>query len=271
MDNHNALKGGSYGDQHGLHLAGGFVVSETTHRHGQNLPRHAHERASINFVLDGGYAETFRGSSHTYPPGWLVIKPAGEQHANHFRDASARCLLIELTNARHAAADACFAVHAPSARLHPELNPIALRIVRELRARDAFSALAIEAGILELLVSGGRRQQKSKAMATPRWLRPVLDRLHEAPANLSLTELAAEAGVHPTHLARVFRKRLGTTPAEYARQIRLNRAIERLTTSSEPIGTVAIQAGFFDQSHFSRLVKKHTGMTARELRRSRAR
>jgi AraC family transcriptional regulator len=64
MDMIRTLTGGSFGEQRGLHLVGGFVVSETVHRQGQKLPSHAHERASINFVLSGAYAETFRGTRH---------------------------------------------------------------------------------------------------------------------------------------------------------------------------------------------------------------
>lgn len=97
---HSALKSGSSGRQRGLHQVGGFVRSETVHLRGQDLPGHAHELATINFVLAGAYAERFRGSSDACGPATLIIKPAGEAHANNFRASGARCLLIELTPAR---------------------------------------------------------------------------------------------------------------------------------------------------------------------------
>jgi AraC family transcriptional regulator len=267
MDATGKLKGGSFGEQRGLHLVGGFVVSETVHRQGQNLARHAHERASINFVLSGAYAETFRGTSYAHGPESIVVKPAGEAHANDFRDASAHCLLIELTHAPGEWVQACFAAaQAPASRMAPELKPIALRILRELRVQDVFSTLAMEANILELLVGNGRITNKANSIGAPRWLRVVIERLHDAPGDVRLSQLAADAGVHPTHLTRAFRKHLGKSPGEYARQIRLNRAIERLTTSHEPVGQIAVEAGFFDQAHFTRCVKQQTGMTPRELR-----
>jgi AraC family transcriptional regulator len=270
MDNKKTLKGGSYGEQRGLHLIGGFVVSETVHQRGQNLPHHAHERASINFVLDGAYAETFRGSSHAYGPATIIVKPAGEQHANNFRDASAHCLLIELTAARSATFQACFeATRAPSSRTATDLKAIALRIVRELRTRDAFSAIAVEANILELLVASARAQDKRNAGAAPKWLREVVEKLHDETIDSPLAQLADDAGVHPVHLARAFRKHFGSSPGEYSRLIRLNRAIELLAKSDEPIGKIALAAGFFDQSHFSRCVKQRTGMSPGALRRSR--
>jgi AraC family transcriptional regulator len=267
MNMNRTLEGGSFGEQRGLDFVGGFVVSETVHRHGQNLPRHAHERASINFVLSGAYAETFRGTSDAYGPASVIVKPAGETHANHFRDAAAHCLLIELTHAPNASVQACFAAaQAPASRIAPELRPIALRIVRELRIRDAFSALAVEANILELLVATARHVDRTDNAGAPRWMRVVIERMHDAPGDVPLSQLAADAGVHPTHLTRAFRKHVGKSPGEYARQIRLNRAIERLTTSQESIGKIAVEAGFFDQAHFTRCVKQQTDMTPRELR-----
>src|SRR5918993_185359 len=184
MDISKSLKCGSYGEQRGLHLIGGFVVSETMHRQGQHLGRHAHERATINFVLGGSYAETFGGKTHAYGPATLIVKPAGEAHANHFRDASARCLLIELTPARTDSVQACFAAtQTPSSRIAPELKPIALRIIRELRAPDTFSALAVEAHILELMVASARSHHNADTAAKPRWLRVVIEKLHDAPGD----------------------------------------------------------------------------------------
>jgi AraC family transcriptional regulator len=267
MDMIRTLAGGSFGEQRGLHLVGGFVVSETVHHQGQNLPRHAHERASINFVLSGAYAETYRGTSYTYGSASMIVKPAGEAHANHFRDAAAHCLLIELTQTQNASVQACIAAaQSPAGRIAPELKPIALRIVRELRLRDAFSTLAVEANILELLVANARHIGGTDNVGAPGWMRVVIDRMHDGPGDVRLSQLAADAGVHPTHLTRAFRKHLGKSPGEYARQIRLNRAIERLTTSQESIGQIAVEAGFFDQAHFTRCVKQQTGMTPRELR-----
>jgi AraC family transcriptional regulator len=267
MEVSKALKGGSFGEQRSLDLVGGFVVSETVHRKGQMLARHAHERASVNFVLGGAYSETFRGTSHSYEPDTIVIKPAGEQHANHFREVGARCLLIELTPARTASLQACFdSARAPSSRVTPALKPVALRIVRELRAPDTYSRLAIEAHILELLVETARAYERTDAGNAPPWLRAVVERLRDDSNLPQLSELAVEAGVHPAHLTRSFRKHFHSTPGEYARRVRLDRAIELLTSTDQPIGRIALQAGFFDQSHFTRCVRQATGMSPGALR-----
>jgi AraC family transcriptional regulator len=84
------------------------------------------------------------------------------------------------------------------------------------------------------------------------------DRFRE---NLRLADIAAEVGVHPVHLARVFRLSYGAPVGSYARGLRLTWAAGRLRDSGDGIAQIALEAGFFDQSHFTRAFKRHFGMT----------
>ena len=76
------------------------------------------------------------------------------------------------------------------------------------------------------------------------------------PRSPSLTELAAEAGVHPGHLARAFRQRFGLTVCQYSRSLRLEWAASQLAGDATLV-EVALQAGFADQSHFTREFRRH--------------
>jgi AraC family transcriptional regulator len=84
---------------------------------------------------------------------------------------------------------------------------------------------------------------------------------------LTLAEVASNAGVHPVHLARQFRSRLGCTYGEFVRRIRLTRALERLRNGSQPIAQVAAEAGFADQSHLTRLMTAVVGIAPAAYRR----
>ena len=82
----------------------------------------------------------------------------------------------------------------------------------------------------------------------------------------ALIEIAATVDVHPAHLARTFRRFQRQTVGDYLRQLRLEFARARLSASAEPISEIALSAGFYDQCHFSRAFKRHTGMTPAEYR-----
>jgi AraC family transcriptional regulator len=79
--------------------------------------------------------------------------------------------------------------------------------------------------------------------------------------------LAAAVGVHPVHLARVFRKFHACSVGDYVRQLRIEYASRQLATTDQPLANIALAAGFADQSHFSRTFKQHTRMLPTEFRK----
>ena len=83
---------------------------------------------------------------------------------------------------------------------------------------------------------------------------------------LSLAELADEAGMSTFHFAREFKKSTGTTPHQFLLKLRIERAKELLSKSEMPLVDVGFQAGFSHQSHFSRLFRKLTGTTPQSYR-----
>lgn len=76
--------------------------------------------------------------------------------------------------------------------------------------------------------------------------------------NLTLEELARIANLSPFHLVRVFRKQVGLPPHAYQTRLRLNHA-KALLAQAATIGEAALNAGFFDQSHFTNHFRKVFG------------
>jgi AraC family transcriptional regulator len=85
---------------------------------------------------------------------------------------------------------------------------------------------------------------------------------------LTIETLAALAGIHPTHLAREFRRYFKTTIGKYVRQKRIEFARQELIASNKEISEIAQASGFFDQSHLTRIFSKATGMTPAAYRTS---
>jgi AraC-like DNA-binding protein len=78
--------------------------------------------------------------------------------------------------------------------------------------------------------------------------------------NISLADLAAESGLSPFHLIRVFKAETGLTPHRYLSQIRVRRA-EQLIRQGHDLADAAYGVGFADQSHLNRHFKGITGIT----------
>jgi AraC family transcriptional regulator len=54
---------------------------------------------------------------------------------------------------------------------------------------------------------------------------------------------------------------------EDLRRLRIDRASEQLVTGDLPLAEIALAAGFADQSHFSNVFRRRTGMSPSRFRR----
>ncbi len=84
---------------------------------------------------------------------------------------------------------------------------------------------------------------------------------------IDLGTIAREAGVSKTHLVRLFREHVGSTPVRYLWEIRRREGVRLLEQSGLRINEVADRCGFKTPFHFSRLIRKATGRSPREIRR----
>ena len=76
---------------------------------------------------------------------------------------------------------------------------------------------------------------------------------------VSSSELEAATGLTRHELARQFRAALGTSPYRYSLMRRLDRAAA-LLRRGEPLADVALDTGFADQAHLTRMFKAAHGL-----------
>jgi AraC family transcriptional regulator len=248
---------------------GGFILSESTYGPDLRIPAHSHENPFLYFVLQGASTELYQQKTRWAESSMLVFHPAGETHENHWHQAGGRCFHIEITPSMLARIRQHTPVLDGPADFHGGLPAgVAARLYGEFHRSDEVSPLAMEGLALELLAEVSRRPVPVAERAPPRWLRQARDLLHARFAGSpSLDEIAAAVGVHPAHLARVFRRQYGCTMGDYLRQLRVQFACRRLVAADAPLVEIALAAGFVDQSHFTRTFKYHVGMTPAEFQR----
>ncbi|NEQ54585.1 MAG: helix-turn-helix transcriptional regulator [Leptolyngbya sp. SIO3F4] len=81
-------------------------------------------------------------------------------------------------------------------------------------------------------------------------------------ADVSLSDLALEAGLSKFHFSRLFKDIIGLTPHKYVLKRRIEKATQFLK-QGETIAQVSYLLGFTDQSHFTRVFRQFKGVTPR--------
>ena len=84
---------------------------------------------------------------------------------------------------------------------------------------------------------------------------------------IDLSHLAGIAGLSTSHFSRAFKQSIGMPPHRYVLVRRLAAAAELIRKTAKPLAEVAIEVGFSDQPHFTRIFTQITGETPGSLRR----
>jgi AraC family transcriptional regulator len=84
--------------------------------------------------------------------------------------------------------------------------------------------------------------------------------------DLTLAEIAHVAGMNPHYFSRAFKQATGTPPHKYVTNCRVETAKRLLAEDELPLVEIGLSVGFQNQSHFTTLFHKLTGMTPKAYR-----
>ena len=130
----------------------GLVFTETAHKASRRLPRHYHEHANLAFILNGSFTEVLDRRSFDCNSHSVIVKPAGEAHANQYDRSGTHCFLIEVEPERLASLHSLSQVFNRVSHIRGAmLSMLAARIYKETRIMDSASPIAIEGLSLELI------------------------------------------------------------------------------------------------------------------------
>jgi AraC-like DNA-binding protein len=104
----------------------------------------------------------------------------------------------------------------------------------------------------------------------PAWAQDLKEIIQDhIDTNLSLKEISKGLEINPSYLSREFSKYFeDMTFGEYIRKHRIEKATELMQSSSYSLTEIAYLTGFSDQSHFTRIFKKHTGKNPSSYRKT---
>lgn len=177
--------------------------------------------------------------------------------------------LIEGTGVHALASVLCPDKH-PCAVPLPEAQPLFTELLDSMETETAGSAISTALVLHRLLAAMAQHQLAADAATANR--RMIDDavahiRAHYA-ESLCLDELLASAHISKSYFLRLFRQYMGTTPYNFLLCYRITRAKELLAQTDLPVGAVAHQVGFGDESNFSTRFTAMVGQSPLRYRKS---
>lgn len=247
-----------------------FIITENVHPAGGEISEHAHENAHFCFVLQGSYSEFDGRRELICEPRTLTFRPPGDIHRDCFYDRDVRVFIVEIPPRWvERLRDQSIRLDRAGEFKGGPLPQLAARLNREFHRTDAAASLIVEGLTLELMAEAARHSAGGGGPKIPRWLKQAEALIRARFAeNLTLGRIASEVGVHPVHLATVFRREYRSTVGEYIRRLRIEYACLALARGEKPLGAIALEAGFANQAHFSGAFKRLTGLTPAAYRNS---
>jgi len=233
------------------------------------VSRHSHECAFFGMVIEGSYSQTYGRKQRECGPTSFVFHPEDEVHSEIYNDCVTRVFFVEpASHWIEQVRDYSNCLMEPFESSNGAVTQLGLRLYREFRQQDALTPLALEGGLLELLAIAGRHPTGASEKTMPRWMQQTRNLLHDRFAtDLSLREISLIVGIHPAHLARTFRQYYRCSISEYIYKLRVEQSCRDLVGTDTPLCEIAIAVGFSDQSHFTVVFKRYTGMTPGQYRR----
>jgi AraC-like DNA-binding protein len=245
---------------------------------GEAYEKHRHDTYAIGLTDSGVQVFDYRGTVHASTPGQVVVLYPDEIHdgrAGTDAGFGYRILYVEPA----LLADAVRALRGkpyplPFVNEPVSTNPTLSRAIQEA-FRAPLESLAIDTLVVEIargLMAGerdGGGPLCSRRVDAPavEHARQFLDA--ERGRVVHSTELESVTGLTRYDLCRQFRIAFGTSPHRYLLMRRLDLAREAIHRE-RPLAEVALDAGFADQAHFTRVFKSAFGLTPARYRALRA-
>jgi AraC family transcriptional regulator len=232
-----------------------------------DVKTHTHEDAHFVLVLSGTYITSAYGLRNTVPAPTLVFNPPGITHRDRFAKGVGTFVTVSLSSTTfRASAEQQPLAHAPMQLCHPDALKSAFRVAREMSS--GHDAAVLESAAWELLTAVGPSAQAASG-SCPHWAVRAYEAVMDGSSatGIRIGDLARAVGIHPVHLARVFRSAWGCSPGELLRWRRTERAAALLRETTLTTAEIAQEVGFADQSHLTHAFRTRIGLTPSAYRR----
>ena len=216
----------------------------------------------LSFVIAGRCAEDTDAGSFLLQPGDLLLKSRLEVHENRMSERGLSVLTIEPRDDK--SAEFADEIDCRGWSLNRSIEDLRLGVAF-WQALDSKCTNSVDTIAMDMVARATHIDQPRRQ--APQWLVDIhADLMDVSFSQLSIQKRAQDAGVHPAHASRLFKACFGTTFTKHAQNHAIRRALNYVSLGRE-LSQVAVAAGFFDQSHFARVLRQEVGIKPAQLRR----
>lgn len=248
----------------------------------------------IYLVTDGEAEVEIKGMRHSLTEGHLYIIPAFTEHSDISSGVFNHYYVHFYEDAglgRDIVGEFDFPFEIPATEIDGHLfkilcennRPMALKCsdpkiydnnnsliecVRQNRNRPLYSRLE-SMGIIFKLLSRFIKIAHPKFESSDKRILQSLNHISENQSKvIRVDELADLSCMSIDHFIRLFKQEVGCTPAQFLIEKKMMKAKLMLASESVPIKDIAYSLGYDDVSYFTRMFKKHSGLTPLKYRNS---
>lgn len=247
-----------------LSLFDGLELKEATFRK-QVFPEHFHDAYSIGIIEHGIERLSITGKDiQAYANSIVIINPY-DVHANSFFDNDSwkyRTMYISTEAMRYVQKQCGWPIKSNVYFLKQLINDQALfQQLMQFHALGGNNISALETILYSLISQYAISKPEEDFVKNQPGL---TDAVHFIDTNFSerliVEDIARRWGMDKYKFIRAFRRQTGLTPNAYLLLQRINKA-KQLIACDMPMTDVALETGFYDQSHFNHYFRKYIGIS----------
>lgn len=224
---------------------------------------HYHDEPHLTFILHGGVTDKRKNLETERFSGEMMFFHAGEPHQTISRSFPTKYVSFQFQSDYYRNNPNLENELKATLENDPNAKLSMLKIYKELAKKDEFTESSIEM-LLCGLMNGKHFDRNSR----PNWLNKIVEILNDNwNEEISLNELAFAADVHPKTISKYFPKYFSCTLGEYRRRIKIEKSLALIKKSNFSLTEIALNCGFYDQSHFTETFKQMTGFLPKQFRK----
>jgi len=234
---------------------------------GLRLPDHQHQHAFLSFLIDGDYLEGQSSRMQPCRPNDLIWHPPGDRHEVQHGPDLVQSLQFEFTGHEFEGLDLRKLPASRTTKFIPQVRQLITEVRTEMNDSDSYTNAAVRGRLLQLLAALGRELDHHR-LARGQWMAAVRDAFErEFPAQPDIELLAESLGMTPTQLCSAYRQQCGQSLKQGWQDFRLRQVCKKLLDSDMPLAQVALECGYYDQSHFTHSFSRVMKCTPSAFRR----